>query len=70
MSNEAHEQVDKEETGESKDFKRLLSHEVRDKNINDSAENLDGDISHNKTDEVSTNGVPAVKVFALNYRQF
>lgn len=68
LSNETYEQINEEKTGEPEDFKWLLGHEVRDKNVNDGAEHLDRNVGHNETNEVSTNWVPAIEVLTFNYR--
>lgn len=41
LSHKAYKQIYEEETGKAKGFEWLLSHEVRDKNVNYSAEHLD-----------------------------
>lgn len=69
LRDEAHQQVDGEEAGEAEELKRLAGHEVRDENVNDRAEHLNGDVGDGEADEIGAHRIPAVEMLTFYDRQ-
>lgn len=65
MSDEANQQINREERSETSELKWLTRHEVGDENVDDGAEHLDRNIGECQTDEIGSDRIPSIEMLAL-----